>query len=127
MAAELIVAPEVERDIAQAYDWYEVQRVGLGDDFLSRVDACIQGIVRNPELHKTIHEQYRRGLVRRFPYAVFTSTWRAWSQSIICFTRRATRRNGGGDFHNLLEAAPWHGRSRYRLAGELRIIRRVWC
>ncbi len=71
MAAELIVAPEVERDIAQAYDWYEEQRVGLGEDFLSRVDACIQGIVRNPELHKTIHEQYRRGLVRRFPYAVF--------------------------------------------------------
>jgi hypothetical protein len=26
-----------------------------------RVDACTQGIVRNPELHKTIHEQYRRG------------------------------------------------------------------
>ena len=71
MAAELIVAPEVERDLATAYDWYEDQRVGLGDDFLSRIDACIQGILRNPELHKTIHESYRRGLVRRFPYAVY--------------------------------------------------------
>jgi plasmid stabilization system protein ParE len=67
MAAELIVAPEAEQDIAEAYAWYERQRVGLGEDFLSRVDACIQGICRAPQAH----ENYRRGLVRRFPYAVF--------------------------------------------------------
>ena len=42
MAAKMIVAPEVERDLATAYDWYEDQRVGLGDDFLSRIDACIR-------------------------------------------------------------------------------------
>jgi len=71
MAAELIVAPEAEQDIAEAYAWYERQRVGLGEDFLSRVDACIQGICRAPQAHATVHENYRRGLVRRFPYAVF--------------------------------------------------------
>lgn len=49
MAAELIVAPEAEQDIAEAYGWYERQRFGLGEDLLSRVDACIQRILRNPE------------------------------------------------------------------------------
>ena len=29
MAAELILAPEAERDIALAYDWYEDQRVAI--------------------------------------------------------------------------------------------------
>ena len=79
MAAELIVAPEAEQDIAEAYGWYEGQRVGLGEDFLSCVDACIQSILRNPELRRVVHENYRRGLVRRFPYAVFYE----YSESVV--------------------------------------------
>jgi plasmid stabilization system protein ParE len=71
MAAKLVVAPEAEFDLEQAYAWYEAQRVGRGDDFLDRVDACIQGILRFPEMHAVFHGNYRRALVRRFPYAVF--------------------------------------------------------
>ena len=71
MAAELIMAPEAEQDVAEAYGWYEAQRTGLGEEFLTRVDACIQAICRTPEMHATIHENYRRGMVRKFPYAVF--------------------------------------------------------
>ncbi len=71
MAAELIIAPEAEQDIGEAYCWYEDRRAGLGEEFLSCVDACIQQICRMPELHVKAHEDYRRALVRRFPYAVF--------------------------------------------------------
>lgn len=71
MAADLILIPEAEHDIAGAYHWYEGQQIGLGEDFLRRVDACIQSILRNPEGPRIIHETYRRALVRRFPYAVF--------------------------------------------------------
>jgi plasmid stabilization system protein ParE len=71
MAAELIVAPEAELDLAEAYGWYEGRRFGLGEEFMSHVDACIQSILRNPEMHRVVHESYRRRLVRRFPYAVF--------------------------------------------------------
>lgn len=71
MAANLVIAPEAEQDINEAYAWYENRRVGLGEDFLNRVDACIQAISRTPEMHAKVHETYRRGLVRRFPYAGF--------------------------------------------------------
>ena len=71
MAAELILAPEVEQDIADAYAWYESRRPGLGEEFLSCVDGCIEAIRRTPQIHPVVHENYRRGLVRRFPYAVF--------------------------------------------------------
>lgn len=71
MAADLIVAPEAEQDLAEAYAWYEDQRVGLGEDFLSCVDACIEALRRTPEMCPEVHESYRRALVRRFPYAVF--------------------------------------------------------
>jgi hypothetical protein len=34
MAAELVIAPEVEYDLTEAYAWYERQQVGLGERFL---------------------------------------------------------------------------------------------
>ncbi len=71
MAAELIIAPEAEQDLAEAYAWYEGRRTGLGEEFLSCVDARIEAIRRTPEIYAVVHENYRRGLVRRFPYAVF--------------------------------------------------------
>ena len=71
MAARLVVVPEVERDLADAYAWYEGRRLGLGEEFLTCVEACIEAISRSPEIHPVVHRGYRRGLVRRFPYAVF--------------------------------------------------------
>jgi hypothetical protein len=60
MAVELIIAPEVEQDLAEAYAWYEAWRTGLGEEFLSCVDAGIAAICRMPEMYGAIHEQYRR-------------------------------------------------------------------
>lgn len=71
MAAELRIAPEAIEDLVHAYDWYEAQRVGLGEEFLSCVDASIESIHRFPELYSVAFENYRRALVRRFPFAVF--------------------------------------------------------
>jgi toxin ParE1/3/4 len=71
MAVELILAPEVEQDISEAYAWYEQRRPGLGEEFLSCVEACIEQVCRTPDLYATIHRDYRRALVRRFPYAIF--------------------------------------------------------
>lgn len=45
----LIILPEAELDLAQAYVWYEEQEFGLGEEFPRCVDACIQPIRRNPE------------------------------------------------------------------------------
>ena len=71
MAAELVVAPEAEADVAEAYAWYGHRRIGLGEEFLSSVDACLEGIRRRPEIYPVVHEAYRRALIRRFPYAIF--------------------------------------------------------
>jgi plasmid stabilization system protein ParE len=71
MAAELIIAPEAEFDLVEAYAWYEKRRVGLGEEFLSSVDACVSSICRQPEMYTQVHEAYRRALIRRFPFAIF--------------------------------------------------------
>ena len=71
MAHDLILAPEAETDVVEAYEWYEARRRGLGEEFLSCVDAALSGISRTPDLHAIAFANYRRALVRRFPYAVF--------------------------------------------------------
>jgi plasmid stabilization system protein ParE len=97
MVAKLIFTPEAREDLDEAYGWYERQRMGLGEDFLSRVDACVQAIRRNPEMHSAVHLQYRRALVRRFPYAVF---YEYLGDSVIIY----------GVFHSSRDSAKWRDR-----------------
>jgi plasmid stabilization system protein ParE len=97
MAAELIIAPEAEHDIAEAYTWYEGRRSGLGEEFMTCVDACIEAIRRTPEMHPRVHQEYRRGLVRRFPYAVFYE-YAAGTVTVYCV------------FHTSRDPAKWRER-----------------
>jgi toxin ParE1/3/4 len=39
MAFNLIVRPEAEQDLSEAFRWYEERRKGLGHDFLLQVYA----------------------------------------------------------------------------------------
>ncbi len=71
MVEHLRILPEAVADAGEAYLWYEERRPGLGQEFLDCVDACVEIIRRNPELFEIVHENYRRALVRRFPYVVF--------------------------------------------------------
>jgi plasmid stabilization system protein ParE len=89
MAVELITAPEVQQDVDEAYSWYEDRRLGLGEEFLGCVDACIQTICRMPEVHAKVYEDYRRVLVRRFPYAIFYEY--IGGKVIICAIFHASR------------------------------------
>lgn len=71
MAANLITDPDAEADVSEAYDWYEQQRVGLGEDFLAAVDDAIAAVCRSPKIRRVVFKTYRRTLTRRFPYAVY--------------------------------------------------------
>ncbi|MCX7046439.1 MAG: type II toxin-antitoxin system RelE/ParE family toxin [Candidatus Sumerlaeota bacterium] len=71
MTYSLIIRPDAEKDLHEAYEWYELQRSGLGDEFILNVEAGFEAICRNPFLFPKIHKEAHRYLVRRFPYAVF--------------------------------------------------------
>jgi hypothetical protein len=40
-AVHLVLHPEAQAEILEAADWYDLQDVGLGDEFLAEVDAAI--------------------------------------------------------------------------------------
>ena len=71
MIESLRILPQAVGDATEAYLWYEERRPGLGEEFLDCVDECIERIRRDPELFEVLYEDYRRALVRRFPYVVF--------------------------------------------------------
>jgi len=68
---ELVVRPEAETEISEAFEWYEERVSGLGSDFLLNVDGALQSILRNPHRFPVIHKNLRRALIRRFPYQIF--------------------------------------------------------
>lgn len=63
--------PEVEDDAVLAYHWYEGKVPGLGEEFLRTFYAGAVEIARNPLLYPPLHRQFRRRLLRRFPYALY--------------------------------------------------------
>ena len=71
MTFTLIVPPEAEQDLLEAFRWYEKQRKGLGHDFLLQVDAGFRFLKRTPLGFPEIHRGIRRHLIKRFPYKIF--------------------------------------------------------
>lgn len=71
MSFELIIRPEAETEMTDAFDWYEKMMKGLGSEFLLAVDATFQGILRSPRQYPVVYKTVRRALLRRFPHKVF--------------------------------------------------------
>lgn len=69
---QIIVRPEAEAEVRQAFDWYETQSKGLGLEFLRAVEACLSAVSRNPFAYTVIKvPNVRRAVIRKFPYALF--------------------------------------------------------
>jgi len=71
MIEKVIYTPEAEQDVVEAYSWYEAREPGLGEDFLRCVEACLFTVQRHPKLYPIVVDEFRRALVRRFPFEVF--------------------------------------------------------
>ncbi|NEP61285.1 MAG: type II toxin-antitoxin system RelE/ParE family toxin [Symploca sp. SIO2G7] len=70
MAYQVLVLPEAEQDLEDAYNWYEEQNTGLGSEFIRVVDASFSTIQRNPFASAVVYQQVRRKLIRKFPYSL---------------------------------------------------------
>ena len=71
MKYRLKVRPEAEADLAEARDWYNKQRPGLGKEFLAAVRQTIHRVRRSPLLFAVVYRETRCTLVAHFPYVVY--------------------------------------------------------
>jgi plasmid stabilization system protein ParE len=67
----IILLPEAVTDVADAYDWYELECPGLGEEFLKCLEDAYDLVAENPQHYPVRFDAFRRILVRRFPYAVY--------------------------------------------------------
>jgi plasmid stabilization system protein ParE len=52
MNYRLVIRPEAEDDLKEAFSWYEDKRNGLGYDFLLQVEAGLRFIEKIPRFSK---------------------------------------------------------------------------
>ena len=71
MTYALRFLPGVETDAQNGCTWYEAKSQGLGEEFLRVFYASSQELTRNPRTYPQVHRDFRRRLLRRFPYAIY--------------------------------------------------------
>jgi len=65
------VSASAKADIARAAVWYENQKEGLGDMFLTAILDTIDRIALNPEGYAKAIKEARKAEVESFPYSVW--------------------------------------------------------
>lgn len=71
MSYRVVFRPPAQVELLEARDWYEARQEGLGVDLSAAVDATISNIRERPLAYPCVHNEIRRAVLQRFPYAVF--------------------------------------------------------
>jgi plasmid stabilization system protein ParE len=71
MTRRFILRPRAEHDIQSAFEWYESQRPGLGDEFLVALRQRLEAVRSFPESNPILYRDIRRAVLSRFPYLIF--------------------------------------------------------
>jgi plasmid stabilization system protein ParE len=99
MMRAVVLRREARLEFDVAFDWYERQRPGLGDDFVACVQQTFDRIAKTPELHERVVQDIRRASVHRFPYSVY-------------YTAEANRITVIAVFHSNRDPSVWQSRAR---------------
>ena len=70
MTRRFTVQPEAAEEAAEAFDWYEIQQPGLGNEFYRELSRCLEFIAENPLLPRVAYRGLRKRKLERFPYLV---------------------------------------------------------
>jgi len=60
-----------KEDVETAFKWYEMQRRGLGSEFLDCIEIALRNIVDFPEMYQIAYSHFRVCVIRRFPFSIF--------------------------------------------------------
>jgi len=63
--------PAIEVDVAEAAEWYETQRPGLGQRFVHAIQSVDKVLLSNPLRYSVRFADIRRLNLMVFPYAIF--------------------------------------------------------
>ena len=58
-------------EFIEATAWYETQRSGLGVEFITEIERCIDAAAERPSTYEAIDKDVRRVVANRFPFSVY--------------------------------------------------------
>jgi len=82
MTYALRFLPQVEMDARNGRAWYERKSAGLGAEVLRVIYTCTAELTRDPQVYPRVHGDFRRRLLRRFPYAIY---FRIRGEQVVVF------------------------------------------
>ncbi len=86
----MIIKPRAAAMMQEAYWWYEEQKEGLGEDFLTELDSYFSKVKSNPEYFGKIRKDFRQVALKRFPYVI---VYEIIKTEIVVFSVFHTKRN----------------------------------
>jgi hypothetical protein len=67
----LEILPHVFPELFLSAEWYEIERRGLGADFLDEAANAIERVEANPLMFPLTEGDVRRAQLHRFPFGIF--------------------------------------------------------
>lgn len=62
--------PDADQEMLEAARYYQSLASGLGDDYLDEVERAVHSIATSPQTWPILESDFRRRLVKRFPFGV---------------------------------------------------------
>lgn len=81
--------------IEDAYEWYEIQKPGLGEEFLSELNGYYKKLESTPEYYGKIKKEYRQISLKRFPFVI---VYEIIENDVVVFAVFHTSRNPKNKF-----------------------------
>ncbi len=89
-----ILLEAAERDLVDAYDYYDAVRDGLGAELAEEFRKGIDRIIQNPNGWQALDNKYRRYRLHRFPYGIVYRIEGATDRAIVVAVTHFSRRPG---------------------------------
>lgn len=70
MSFSIILRREAAIDLDEIFVWYEMQKQGLGFEFINQFERILDKIIHNPTYASIIIEDGRSATLKRFPYEI---------------------------------------------------------
>ncbi len=86
----LIIKPRAILMTKDAYDWYEEQKLGLGEEFLDELDGIYNKLSSHPEYFGKVKKNFRQAALKRFPFVIVYEIIKA---EVVVFAVFHTSRN----------------------------------
>ncbi len=87
---QLVFKPRAIRMQADAYAWYEKERIGLGELFLLELEACYNKLQMHPLSYSKAEAGYRHVVVKKFPFII---AFKIIKDTIVVYAVFHTSRN----------------------------------